>query len=170
MSLTRTSLKRRSSLISRLSRSLFLLAATALAVAACGNRPVYSHYEHIDGDSWRRGDTITFTTIVRDSDNYHLTLGLRATNDYPYTQLTVNVDITSRLSPLTTHHSPLTFDITDSEGDMKGDGTTIRHYDMPLNDVVLCSNDTLTVSVYHAMSRYALPGITDVGLTVAGGQ
>ena len=139
----------------------------ALAVAACGNLPTYSHYEHIDDDGWRRDDTITFTTIIHDSANYHLTLGLRATDAYPYTQLSINADIASRLSPLTSHLSPLTIDITDPEGEMQGRGTTLRQYEIPLNDVVLSSNDTLTVSICHAMSRFSLPGITDIGLTVS---
>lgn len=167
MSLARTNLKRRSSRSSSLGKTLFLIAAMALAVAACSRLPVYSHYEHIDGESWRRDDTLTFTTTVRDSANYHLILGLRATNAYPYRQLTVNVDITSHHSPLTTHHSPLTIDITDAKGEMQGSGNTIYSYDVPIGDVVLGSNDTLTVSIHHAMSKFSLPGITDIGLTVA---
>ena len=137
----------------------------ALVVAACSRLPVYSHYEHIDGDGWQRDDTITFVTTIRDSANYHLMLGLRATNAYPYTQLTVNVSIACSSCGLLTS-KPLTFDITDREGDMQGKGTTIRHYDMPLNDVVLSSSDTLTVSVHHVMKCFLLPGIIDVGLTV----
>ena len=164
MSLARTNLKRRSSRSSSLGKTLFLIAAMALAVAACSRLPVYSHYEHIDGESWRRDDTLTFTTTVRDSANYHLILGLRATNAYPYKQLTVNVDMKVNEDEKL---SPLTIDITDAEGEMQGSGNTIYSYDVPIGDVVLGSNDTLTVSIHHAMSKFSLPGITDIGLTVA---
>ena len=164
MSLARTNLKRRSSRSSSLGKTLFLIAAMALAVAACSRLPVYSHYEHIDGESWRRDDTLTFTTTVRDSANYHLILGLRATNAYPYKQLTVNVDMKVNEDE---ELSPLTIDITDAEGEMQGSGNTIYSYDVPIGDVVLGSNDTLTVSIHHAMSKFSLPGITDIGLTVA---
>ena len=164
MSLARTNLKRRSSRSSSLGKTLFLIAAMALAVAACSRLPVYSHYEHIDGESWRRDDTLTFTTTVRDSANYHLILGLRATNAYPYRQLTVNVDMKVNENE---ELSPLTIDITDAEGEMQGSGNTIYSYDVPIGDVVLGSNDTLTVSIHHAMSKFSLPGITDIGLTVA---
>ena len=174
MSLARTNLKRRSSRSSSLGKTLFLIAAMALAVAACSRLPVYSHYEHIDGESWRRDDTLTFTTTVRDSANYHLILGLRATNAYPYRQLTVNVDVKvnenenqNENEKLTPHTSPLTIDITDAKGEMQGSGNTIYSYDVPIGDVVLGSNDTLTVSIHHAMSKFSLPGITDIGLTVA---
>ena len=68
---------------------------------------------------------------------------------------------------LTPHTSPLTIDITDAEGEMQGSGNTIYSYDVPIGDVVLGSNDTLTVSIHHAMSKFSLPGITDIGLTVA---
>lgn len=181
MSLARTSPKGKSSLINRLGRTFFLLAATALTVAACSGLPAYSHYEHIDGDGWRRDDSLTFTTCVRDSANYHLMLGLRATNAYPYTQISVNVNI---LSPNASHLLPtcprgavrrtegrertshLTIDITNPDGDMQGRGSNIRQYDVSLGDIVLGSNDTLTVSVRHAMSRFSLPGITDIGLIV----
>ena len=164
MSLARTNLKRRSSRSSSLGKTLFLIAAMALAVAACSRLPVYSHYEHIDGESWRRDDTLTYTTTVRDSANYHLILGLRATNAYPYRQLTVNVDMKVNENE---ELSPLTIDITDAEGEMQGSGNTIYSYDVPIGDVVLGSNDTLTVSIHHAMSKFSLPGITDIGLTVA---
>ena len=163
MSLARTSITRKTNRSSSLGKALFTLAAIALAVAACSNLPVYSHYEHIDGD-WRRDDTLTFTTIVRDSANYHLTLGLRANNAYPYTQLSVIVDINPSSSTL--QLTPITIDITNAEGEMQGQGNTLCQYDVPLNDMVLGSNDTLTVSVHHAMSRFSLPGITDIGLTV----
>ena len=163
MSLKRTSPTIRSNRSSSLCKALFLLAAMALAVVSCGRLPVYSHYEHISGDGWRRDDTVSFTVTVTDSANYHLTLGLRATNAYPYTQLKVNADI---LSPHTSHLSPLTIDITNPKGEMQGQGNTIRQYTVPLGDIVLSHNDTLTLSIRHAMSRFSLPGITDVGLTV----
>ena len=180
MTLTRANPKRRSSRSNSLGKTLFLIAAMALAVAACSRLPIYSHYEHIDGESWRRDDTLTFTTTVRDSANYHLILGLRATNAYPYKQLIVNVDVkvnendnenenqnenqNEKLSPLP---SPLTIDLTDAEGDMLGSGGTIYSYDVTMGDVVLGSSDTLIVSIHHAMSKFSLPGITDIGLTVA---
>ena len=170
MSLKRTSPTSRSNRSSSLGKALFLLAAVALAVASCGRLPVYSHYEHISSDSWRRDDTISFTAIVADSADYHLTLGLRATNAYPYTQLKVNANIltphTSHLSPHTSHLTPLTIDITNAEGEMQGRGNNIRHYTVPIGDITLSRNDTLTVSIHHAMSRFSLPGIIDVGLTV----
>lgn len=166
MSLAKTSPKRMSSRSSSFGKMLFFIAATAMAVAACGRLPIYSHYEHID-DGWRRDDTLTFTTAVRDSANYHLILGLRATNAYPYTQLTVNIDVNHQSSD-NVHAIPSTFtiDITDLKGEMKGAGTSICQYDMPIGDVVLSCDDTLTVRVHHAMSRFSLPGISDIGLTV----
>ena len=163
MSHARKSRARRSSRSSSLGHMLFLMAAMAMAVAACSQLPAYSHYEHIDGENWRRDDTVTFQTVVRDSASYRLTLGLRATNAYPYTQLSLDVGIRSASG---TQHSPVTVNITDPDGEMKGSGTVIRHYDMPLNSLTLRSNDTLTVSVTHTMSRFSLPGITDIGLTV----
>ena len=174
MSLAKKSLKRRSSpSSSRLIHTLFLLAATVLTVAACSNFPAYSHYEHIDSDSWRRDDTVTFTTTVRDSANYHLSLGLRATDAYPYTQLTVNVDVNvndngngNGNENVGARQIPVIIDITDQKGILQGTGNNLRQYDAPITDIVLGSNDTLVVSISHAMSKFSLPGITDVGLSV----
>ena len=166
MSLKRTSPTSRNNQSSSLSKALFLLAAMALAVASCGRLPVYSHYEHISSDGWRRDDTVSFTTTVSDSANYHLTLGLRATNAYPYTQLKVNVDIASPLTLRASHSTPFIINITNPEGEMQGRGCTIRQYTVPLGDIVLSRNDTLTLSIHHAMSRFSLPGIADIGLTV----
>ncbi len=138
--------------------------ALCITIASCGQRPVYSHYEHLSSDGWLRDSVLTFTTTVADSARYALTMGLRATNDYPYTQLTVTTRCQTCRSAID-RTDTVTIDITDDEGNILGKGTTIFSYDMPLTPVLLLADDTLTVTVTHAMRRPLLPGITDVGIT-----
>lgn len=141
------------------------MVTTVLAIAACSHLPVYSHYEHLESDGWDCRDSITFTANVSDSAVYQLNLGLRANNSFPFTQLTLVAHCYSAVSHVD-RTDTITLNITDSEGNMKGKGTTVFHYDALLPDMLLFAQDTLYVTVSHVMTRHLLPGITDVGLTV----
>ncbi len=132
---------------------------------SCGQRPVYSHYEPTGADGWMQHDSVSFQAAVADSAVYALTLGLRATNDYPYTHLKLVAHCRTARSAVD-RHDTLTLAITDAKGDMRGSGTTIFTYEQPLHPLTLFADDTLTVTVAHAMRNTLLPGTTDIGLTV----
>jgi len=109
-------------------------------------------------------DSVSFQAAVADSAVYTLTLGLRATNDYPYTHLKLIAHCRTARSAID-RLDTLTLAITDAKGDMRGSGTTIFTYEQPLQPLTLFADDTLTVTVAHAMRNTLLPGITDVGIT-----
>ena len=159
---------------------LTAMVSAMLTIAACSHIPLYSHYHHLPAEGWLRNDSIVFTTIppssvtskntVSDGDSascisYGLTLGLRATNTFPYTQLMMAVH--SHTTDYKTNRTDtITLNITDEKGNNQGVGTHLFQYDIPLPDLSLHIQDTLIVSVRHIMSRKLLPGITDIGLTV----
>ena len=92
-------------------------------------------------------------------------LDLRANSIYPYTQLILAAcQQTSRSK--TSQTERITFDITNADGDIQGNGTSVYQYHTSLPSVVLAKNDTLTVTLFHCMARDVLPGIIDFGLTV----
>ena len=137
----------------------------ALAVVACSHLPQYSHYEHLGNDGWQRDDTVVFSTVVNDGGCYRLLLGLRATNAYPYTQLMLTAHCSSAVSGVDLVDT-VRLQVTDDKGNILGYGTGFFQYEHPLSEVHLSNQDTLTVCVTHVMSRFLLPGITDIGLTV----
>ena len=142
------------------------IAAALDLTTGCSRLPIYSHFELIPSDGWEQDDTLRFRVPVKDAGSYDVQMHLRATSLYPYTQLMLNVGITTRHLPLTTHLLPFTIDITDDEGNRLGEGLSIRQYNLGLPSANLRKNDTLVVTVAHNMHRNPLPGINDVGITV----
>ena len=145
---------------------LGLCLALALIVGGgCGQRPVYSHFEPVSSQGWQREDTLHFSCRVKKAKTYRALLSLRTTMRYPYTQLTV---IAHQHAKAGTERrtDTLTLDITDQEGNVKGNGISIFHYGAMLKSVDLKAGDTLCIDICHGMSRHLLPGISDVGITV----
>lgn len=134
-------------------------------MASCGRSTVYSHYQNMDKDGWDKTDTICFKAPVKDSGRYALTLGLRANSTYPYTTITMSVEIRTAKNRQNLS-SLLDIGITDEDGNRQGSGLTIQQLEAALPAIDAGRGDTITVCVAHAMSRRTLPGITDVGITI----
>lgn len=79
--------------ISRLVAAAVLCAATVCAgCSPAGNS--FSSYEFLPQDGWRYGDTIVFRPEMADSTaTGELTLSLRHTNDYAYSNLWLEVSV-----------------------------------------------------------------------------
>ena len=134
-------------------------------MASCSRRPIYSHFEAVGQQGWNRTDTLRFCVSAKRAGSYALRLDLRANSIYPYTQLILAAcQQTSRSK--TSQTERITFDITNADGDIQGNGTSVYQYHTSLPSVVLAKNDTLTVTLFHCMARDVLPGIIDFGLTV----
>lgn len=140
------------------------IMAAALALASCSRLPVYSHFEAVDQAGWARNDTISFTITAKQAGTYQLRLDLRTNSLFPYTQLTLLTHFHSQRSHVE-KDTTLLFNITNAEGYVQGRGTGTYQYQAALSPVMLSRNDTLRISIRHGMSRDALPGIVDMGIT-----
>lgn len=147
-------------------KAVMALATIALALAGCGQRPVYSHFEPTHSSGWDRGDTLHFTIPVADSTRCRtIRLDVRTTSAFPYTQLTLLVRQHARATGKRRQDS-LTIDIADRKGNPIGSGTAVRTHTTTLPIAAMAPNDTIDISVSHAMNRREMPGISDVGITV----
>ena len=146
--------------------ALLLFLTVALVLSSCNRNTVYSHFAHIPVVGWDRGDTLFFTVSnLREGGVFTEELGLRSTNQYPYTSLTMIVKqevFPSRFLQRDT----VTVKMVDNEGNRLGGGLNLFQYTVPFAQVQLTETDSLVVSVTHYMKRDVLPGITEVGLTV----
>lgn len=162
----------------RLWSGLFLLLTVALSTISCNRNTIYSHYEAIDAEGWLREDTLHFEVVPSEVLRYErrtdladspdvalqLTLGLRATSSYPFTDLMLDV----RLSTRSQHRQVLyRLQLADSEGTSRGSGSGLYQYNVPLSGITLAADDTLRIAVSHYMQHSPLPGVTDVGMTVS---
>ena len=147
-----------------------LMAICTIIVAAtlcsCDHLPVYSHFEHIAKEGWNREDTSHFDIPLKEQGLYDITLSVRATNLYPYTQLKLIVRHNDKTRILPVKTDTITLDITDAEGNMLGNGTSVHQYTVRLLPVPITAADTLSLNVAHIMRKQTLPGITEIGLTI----
>ena len=142
--------------------------AVALALTSCNRNTLYSHYEHIPIEGWERSDTLNFRlTDIPQTGTYTEELGLRISTAFPYTALTLIVSQLAKASDLE-RTDTLTARLTDDDGNLNGQGGIDHHqYAFTLSAVKLQQGDTLTIAVRHAMRRESLPGICELGITVA---
>lgn len=135
-----------------------------LTLAACGQRPLYHHYEHVPISGWDRRDTIRFDIPVMKHDgDYSPQLGLRTVDGYPYRDLSIIVEhrITPSRKP---KRDTLYCDIINKTGHPIGDGISVYQYLFPLPTLSLKKGEHLQFSVYHNMRRESMPDISSVGI------
>jgi len=148
----------------RIINNLIVLAVVVFTIIGCGQHPIYSHFEHIQPTGWQRNDTLRFSIHAKDAGNYCLSLDLRATSLFPFTELVLVVERYAHLKH-ERRTDTLYINITDKDGNREGAGISMFSYGTPLTPVMLEDHDTLDISVRHAMTRQCLQGITDVGIT-----
>ena len=148
-------------------RKLMMIALTSMLMACGGNR-VYYQYEHIDEAGWGQKDTITFTTQKLPAGRYHTSVCMRATQRYPYSDITI-----SRHSTIQPSGSEKTENfkchIYNNVGIINGKrGVSSTELSFPLSDIVLSDSGSITIKLQHRMSLDSLPGLTDVGIEITG--
>lgn len=131
---------------------------------SCKRNVVYHHYQHTSIVGWERNDTISYAVPrLKASGIYSINVGLRVTNDYPFTGLSLVVE--RKVYPSKDIRvDTLNCMIMDSKGNVEGKGVSYYQYDFPLSTLRLEKGDSLSLVVRHAMKREILPGISDVGI------
>lgn len=137
-----------------------------LTLAACNSGVVYDHYEHTMLTGWEKVDTLYYPVPRLDREGlYDVTLGLRTTNVYPFTGLTLLVEqcvLPSGKGRVDTVNCRLRTE----KGKVTGQGVSYYQYTFHVSELHLHANDSLTIKVRHNMKREILPGISDVGIEV----
>lgn len=138
----------------------------ALALSACNGRYVYDKYVSTPVAGWEKNDTLSFEVAPVDSTlTYRSQLGLRITDAYPFTAVTLIVE--QHVYPrnevfVDTLHCQL----ADRRGNAAGKGISYHQYTFPITELHLQHGDSIHVRVRHDMKREILPGISDVGLSL----
>ena len=119
----------------------------------------------VDTKGWLRHDSLRFVVPQLEPGRYDLTLTLRTTSRYPYTQLSLILRCRDKAHTFS-RSDTVTFPVTDAKGVFQGHGTAIHEYFTPLTPITLDTATAVIFTVTHNMSQDALPGITDLGLTI----
>ncbi len=147
--------------------SLFITVATILV--SCNRKTVYDHYEHTPLTGWEKNDTLIYRMPVFDEEGeYSEILGMRISDNYPFTSICIIVDntIIPKGNPLnlSTQSDTITCSLFDSDGSIKGDGVSIFQYRNYVKNISVEEGDSLEVRVRHNMKREILNGILDIGI------
>ena len=147
--------------------SLFITVATILV--SCNRKTVYDHYEHTPLTGWEKNDTLIYRMPVFDKGgDYSEILGMRISDNYPFTSICIIVDntIIPKGNPLnlSTQSDTITCSLFDSDGSIKGGGVSIFQYRNHVKNISVEEGDSLEVRVRHNMEREILNGILDIGI------
>ena len=144
---------------------LFIFAAT-FALASCGSR-VYDEYRHAAKTGWEKNDTLNFNVPpLRQGGNYQIDLGLRISNEFIFTNVTLIVEAT--VFPARRIISDtLDCALIRRNGEYIKKGIGYHQYLFSAGQLPLQAGDSLHITVRHDMKRSILPGITDVGILVS---
>ena len=146
-----------------------MLAAALLA--ACGEDIVYSDYQAVADEGWRRADTLSFTTAVTAVSGKALDfyVDVRHGNDYPYRNLTLAVTSMLTTSEDTlTRRDTLRLMLADDKGRWTGEGA-INLYHKAAYVATLRADTSATYRFFlrPAMSDSLLKGISDIGVRLS---
>lgn len=147
--------------------AIFMVVATT---TSCNGSTTYNHYEAIKESSWNSGDTLTFNIPPQQQGSYALTLGIRATQNYPYKQLVVIMQSTVFPSRLT-RKDTIRCNIADDNGNMTGNnGISSTDYLFHISNENLHTGDSLSIKIHHCMKPDNLAGLTDMGIRLSRNQ
>lgn len=156
---------------------VFSVLFVAWTATACIGGKVFDAYEQIPVEGWDKNDTLNFSVPAVAADGvYNLALGLRTTGDYPFMSLTLLFEaniIAKKSDNLPLVKAPaklsrsLSCPLVSSRGRSQGQGVSLYQYNFHVATISLHEGDSLQVNVRHIMKREMLPGITDLGLSVA---
>lgn len=137
---------------------------SALTLASCSNGKVYDNYRSTDIDGWNKGDTIDFNAGKLPEGSYEVCVGFRASEQYPYKELGLNVGWT--VYPSNRYYrKTIKCNVFDDSGHMTGTSSvSTNDYLFSVTTITVNRGDSVVFSVGHAMNQDILPGLTAVGL------
>lgn len=134
--------------------------------SSCDSKTVYNHYQHVSIAGWEKNDALSYEIAPMEHDGtFQETIGLRISNDFPFTGLTLIVEQTVYPS-LESQNDTLTCELIDKKGNATGRGATLYQYHFPIDAMTLHKGDSLSIRIRHDMKREILPGVADIGITL----
>lgn len=142
------------------------LSLLLLPPAACDRHPAAFKYQNAPVEGWETGDTLHYRIdSLRHGGNYQLTLGLRVSAAIPYPFQSIWLAVRQQWhKPDTLLVDTIECKLTNSKGDVTGNGVSLYTYTQELRDMRLEEGASAEISVMHIMRREIIHGIADVGI------
>ena len=147
----------------------FVIVVLLVLVALCGcqKQVAYHAFRHIYEPGWDKTDTLHFdiSPVTRDG-NYRLDAELRTDKDYPFQQLTIEIEQTVYPSK-EKFHNKIDCNLVSETGVIEGDGISYFQYQFLVRNLSLHQGDSVHISLTHNMKREIMPGVSDVGVKLS---
>lgn len=141
------------------------IVGIALLLFACGEERMYEEYHTFDADSWRETDSISFDLTGLDSVRGRAVVGIRYTEEYPYSNCYIKVIFqgSRRVVLMDSLWNVPIFDRQTGKPIGQGFGNTFTTYDtLP---IILPTKATKVIMLQY-MRQAELQGIEAVGIKV----
>lgn len=139
-------------------------AVMLLTFFSCIDNTVYHHYISTPLSGWGKSDTLSFhLPKTKTEGQYSMDLGLRVSDSYPFTSLTLIIQKTFFPS-MTVSSDTIHCKLRDEKGAPRQKGVSFYQYNFHIADLQLQQDDSLHINIRHNMKREMLPGIGDVGI------
>ena len=138
-----------------------------IVLYGCQQQVAYHQFRHIYEPGWEKTDTLHFniSPLSRDG-HYRLDAELRIDKDYPFQQLTIEIEQTVYPSKKR-FYDKIDCDLISEKGFIEGDGISYFQYQFHIRDLSLHQGDSVHISLTHNMKREIMPGISDVGVRLS---
>jgi gliding motility-associated lipoprotein GldH len=152
--------------ISRI-KNLLTIGVLTVLLYACDPHMVYDSWNTVSGNSWNKDSVSVFKPVISDTVHaVNLVLGLRNTNDYPFSNLwlLVTTQTPSGMSRRDTFEVVLASPYGKWYGSGWGNTYTSLHYYR--RNVILNQSGEYTISVQQGMRKDDLNGVSAVGFRI----
>ena len=123
-------------------------------------------YQSLNANEWAANDTIHFDVPIQ-SENLKtsLSIGVRTTDDYPYTALHLKAIICK--NGKFGEEKDVRIDIYENSGKNKGKGFLYYEHTSPLSlPLEIDADSTYTINIVHSMKGNAISGVSNVGILI----
>lgn len=143
-------------------RSFLFFCIIALFCSSCG-RSVYNEYKEVKGEGWSFTDAKQFAFDIEQEGDYNLALNIRNTDNYPYSNIWVNLQTVGPSKRPATERFNLT--MADVTGRWLGEGPGKLHDNRFLvKDRMHLVPGSYTFTLQHDMRPDVLEGIKEIGI------
>ena len=143
------------------------LSLVIVFFSACDKNRVYEENLEIEDASWNVNEGKEFNFLISDTTSYYnIVLNVRNTNDYPYQNLYLFVEMTSPSNKF--FKDTVEVILADNQGKWRGNGIgNVWTNQFPLlQNVKLLESGEYKILVIHGMRHENLKAISDVGIRV----
>ena len=149
-------------------RKLFLYTlycvCIIMGITSCDTNTPYYHYAHTPIDGWEKNDPLHYEVEpLKKGGQYETIVGLRLNGAYPFRKLYLIME--QEIYPsLHRRTDTICFNVTSKDGRFIGNGISYFQYTLPVSKDYYSEEDSIHITIRHAMKRDILPGISDIGI------